>query len=592
MIREFAFGLSNRHHFFPSNNSVKWENVAKDTFLSLYGYDDSVIQFFEEKKTLSGFDGDIYMPKEFILDVDGVEIGEAQDKTIKLVSILEGLKVPCNIYFSGRGFHVGIPDTAFKWKPGPNLHLQVKDELDKNGIYEYADVSVTDKTRIIRLNNTLNSKSRLWKIYVTFEELTSLNGLGISALANKPRQIEIPTLQCEPVFDVTERMVKKQTTKFKETVGSEPDPMLYPCIQTMLNGSSYGGRHATALRLGAWLRWRYPEHVVRIIMEDWRKRVTSLEHPFKEDEMNRLITDCYKGHGGSGYRYGCNDKIMDKHCNSTCTLFKAKKSQGLMSAADMEENLISWLKGDVVPLDLGKLYNKDFPIYPGELVVIQAPPKSMKTMLVQNWVNSFKRPAYFLEMEMSPRQIWKRFIQIEMGWSEEELAKNYANSDFSMADKFDWLNVDYQPCFAIELEKRISMLPVKPEIVVIDHMGLMLSKHRDLNLKMEEIAGALTDVAIKHNVIVVAICEITKSAMQEGMNISSVRGSFRIAYNASKILSLTTSKNPNTGDVTGMVIKTEANRERGALNVLLKVNGIRIEPVSYTHLTLPTTPYV
>ena len=31
------------------------------------------------------------------------------------------------------------------------------------------------------------------------------------------------------------------------------------------------------------------------------------------------------------------------------------------------------------------------------------------------------------------------------------------------------------------------------------------------------------------------------------------------------------------GDVTSMVIKTEANRERGALNVLLKVNGIKIE---------------
>ena len=87
MIREFAFGLSNRHHFFPSNNSVKWENVAKDTFLSLYGYDDSVVKFFEAKKTLSGYDGDIYMPKEFILDVDGVEIEEAQDKAIKLVKM-------------------------------------------------------------------------------------------------------------------------------------------------------------------------------------------------------------------------------------------------------------------------------------------------------------------------------------------------------------------------------------------------------------------------------------------------------------------------------------------------------------------------
>ena len=113
MIREFAFGLSNRHHFFPSDNSVKWENVAKDTFLSLYGYDESVIEYFNEKKTLSGFSGFIYMPREFILDVDGVKIEEAQEKTIKLVKLFESLKVPSNVYFSGRGFHIGIPDTAF-----------------------------------------------------------------------------------------------------------------------------------------------------------------------------------------------------------------------------------------------------------------------------------------------------------------------------------------------------------------------------------------------------------------------------------------------------------------------------------------------
>ena len=106
-------------------------------------------------------------------------------------------------------------------------------------------------------------------------------------------------------------------------------------------------------------------------------------------------------------------------------------------------------------------------------------------------------------------------------------------------------------------------------------MGLMISKHRDLNLKMEEIAGALTEVAIKNNIVVVAICEITKQAMNEGMSISSVRGSFRIAYNASKILSLTAGKDAE-GNVTTMAIKTEANRERGALNVLLKVNGLRI----------------
>ena len=64
--------------------------------------------------------------------------------------------------------------------------------------------------------------------------------------------------------------------------------------------------------------------------------------------------------------------------------------------------------------------------------------------------------------------------------------------------------------------------------------------------------------------------------MNEGMSISSVRGSFRIAYNASKILSLTTSKNQD-GDINTMVIRTEANREKGHLDVLLRINGLRID---------------
>ena len=579
MIREFAFGLSNRHHFFDTRESVKWENVAKDTFMSLYGYDDNVIKYYEEKKTLSGYDGVIYMPKEFLLDVDGPDTKDAQEKTIELLKLLKDLKVPYNIYFSGRGFHVGIPDSAFKWKPHTNLHIKVKKVMDNFGIYKYADVSVTDKTRIIRLNNTLNSKSRLWKIYITEYELVNTYYLEIQELAKKPRVHAIPELSCEPVFDVMiKEKVKKEdkpTDSLKPTLGKEPDPMLYPCIQTMLSGAHYGNRHAIALRIAAWLRWRYPEHVVQLIMEDWRKRVTTVDHPFKQDEMMRLVNDCYTGHGGSGYRYGCMDKIMDKYCNSTCTLFKSKKSQGLMSAEDMETNLISWLKGDVKPVDIGKLYGKDFPIYPGELVVIQAPPKSMKTMLIQNWVNSMKKPTYFLEMEMSPRQIWSRFIQMEQGWNEEQLRQHYQNGSQSLTNKFKWLNVDYKPCFAVELEKRINMLPVKPEIVVVDHMGLLLSKHRDLNLKMEEIAGALTEVAIKNNVVVFAICEITKQAMTEGMNISSVRGSFRIAYNASKLLSLSVSKDAD-GLVNTMAIKTTANRERGALDLVLKVENLNL----------------
>ena len=82
MIREFAFSYSDRHHFFDSSKKSSFENTAKDTFISLYGYDSYVIKFFEGTKSLSGFDGKIYMPKEFLLDVDGNTIETDKAKTI------------------------------------------------------------------------------------------------------------------------------------------------------------------------------------------------------------------------------------------------------------------------------------------------------------------------------------------------------------------------------------------------------------------------------------------------------------------------------------------------------------------------------
>ena len=54
-----------------------------------------------------------------------------------------------------------------------------------------------------------------------------------------------------------------------------------------------------------------------------------------------------------------------------------------MDANSMDKELIEFLTRDHDPIDIGKFYNQSFPIYPGEVVILQAPPKSMKTMLLQ-----------------------------------------------------------------------------------------------------------------------------------------------------------------------------------------------------------------
>ena len=53
MIKEFAFGLANRHHFGDVHDIEKWAGMAQDTFMSLWDYDNHVIDYVNKKGTLA-----------------------------------------------------------------------------------------------------------------------------------------------------------------------------------------------------------------------------------------------------------------------------------------------------------------------------------------------------------------------------------------------------------------------------------------------------------------------------------------------------------------------------------------------------------
>ena len=42
MIKEMAFSISNRGHFYDASQVPQWYGTDKDTFMSLYDYDDYV----------------------------------------------------------------------------------------------------------------------------------------------------------------------------------------------------------------------------------------------------------------------------------------------------------------------------------------------------------------------------------------------------------------------------------------------------------------------------------------------------------------------------------------------------------------------
>ena len=89
--------------------------------------------------------------------------------------LLGDLDIPYKLFFSGTGFHLHIPSDAFRWKPSPDLHLKVKHALTNAGIFDYADASVTDKVRLIRIPNTKNTKSNLYKVQIAEKLLDNIN---------------------------------------------------------------------------------------------------------------------------------------------------------------------------------------------------------------------------------------------------------------------------------------------------------------------------------------------------------------------------------------------------------------------------------
>ena len=78
MVKEMAFSISNRLHFVDAAQVPTWYGTNKDTFMSLYDYDDYVKEFVKRTGKLSGFDGKIYIPSEFLLDIDGETVNESQ----------------------------------------------------------------------------------------------------------------------------------------------------------------------------------------------------------------------------------------------------------------------------------------------------------------------------------------------------------------------------------------------------------------------------------------------------------------------------------------------------------------------------------
>lgn len=296
-----------------------------DTYSTVYSYDNKNQDM-----------ANIVAPMYIDLDINDLE--KDYDKLRKDVLLLiRRLKTMFHlqddniqIFFSGsKGYHIIIPYEVFGIEPSRDLNDRYKliaTELKSYTITKSIDTKIYDSKRLFREPNTINTKTGLYKVYMTIDQvrefsyddlITRASSVQEIGQVNKEYNIKSDEAFNKMINDLKER--QKKTINHKVARQMLQNKELLPCVKYILqNGAQKGGRNNTAMALASALFQRNEnKEYVEQIMDTWNR--TKLDEPLPEKELELTVRSAYNN-VNDGRRYGCGAFIDMGICVKGCPI--------------------------------------------------------------------------------------------------------------------------------------------------------------------------------------------------------------------------------------------------------------------------------
>lgn len=188
-----------------------------DAYASAFQFDKSVLEYVKIAGGIKGFGEEAGTGKVYAeimwMDIDNKNLIEAQTTAQQLVANLnkkyEVYADDLMIFFSGnKGFHIGIHNKLFDkliFNGGYDLHDRIKMMAIEIAGDLVIDTRIYNKNRIFRIPNSMNMKSGLYKIPISYEELCG-SIVDIKTLAKNPRlEWTYKVTNLSPVTKLVER---------------------------------------------------------------------------------------------------------------------------------------------------------------------------------------------------------------------------------------------------------------------------------------------------------------------------------------------------------------------------------------------------
>jgi hypothetical protein len=610
-----AFGaLSTR------NNIIKTSEIpanikrvsAVQSFTTYFRYTRSLLDHVYRNKTVKGYVGPSYadcLP----LDFDSPDLNLSLGRARKAVEFVLGKGTPdedVKVYFSGaKGFHICLASSLFDLEPTNALaevYKAMAKALSKDMGIDL-DPTIYDGMRLFRLENTLNSKSQLYKIPLTIEELFSLSVEEIKELAKQPRVMSYPVRNGVvndyfmslflSALDATE---KKQTVKLsnnKEVTLSNRNAK--PCIARLLAGVGEGERNNAAMRLAVhYKKEGMPENVCLGLLQGWNE---SNDPPLPDFDLENVIHSAYSG----SYDFGCHDPLLSSNCGPECALHQRKaergvKSKDLIPLGSLVESYVESLRTTGrVYLGIPEVDKATRGNIPGEVIILMSRPSVGKTSLMLHTL--FRKPAeipaIFFSLEMPSEQIFERAAEIVTGLPAEDLEELVKDPEQrvevakAVAQKFtNVLIIDKDALFLKDVESYIDaaekeIFHQKARWILIDHLGRMRAKgHKEYEV-ISELARQMKQLAKSRGTTCYVAVQVGREEGGDGtqeLTLSSARGSGQIEEGADVLLGMwRPDLNDESRDWDDAVVAVLKNRRGPRARALMRFHRstLTFEPV-------------
>lgn len=254
-----------------------------------------------------------------------------EDAAILYQRLLAETKVEPLVYFSGnKGFHV-VSQYVVTHPKCAQITKYIMERIC-NGL-ESLDHAVYTNKRLWRVVNTMNTKSGLYKIPLSYEELTLLDMDAIKQLARQPKELlpkaPIDYTHSRIINDLVSYAIEDVSKPLKERIvvdtyahGSWKDNML-PCIEAMIDTCPDDGyTNTTIVALGKFFKF------YGTTMEDCLDVLLSQDHYYKREQTNKDVVsvirsiyankESFKPH----CEYGNDRIVMKKNCFILCQFSK------------------------------------------------------------------------------------------------------------------------------------------------------------------------------------------------------------------------------------------------------------------------------